>query len=116
MTPVIAQLDEHIHTVVRSGVNPAATLAEVRLLLDLRRRILTLEEVGRELLTIADRVNDVTISGRPAQSDELADRLCMLDAVIGGRDEPEREGSQHAPRDEPIEFAAHRRERLLKRA
>jgi hypothetical protein len=113
---MIVQLDEHILAVVNSGANPAATLAEAKLLLEIRRRILTLEEVGRELLTIADRVNDVTISGRPAQSDELADRLCMLDAVIAGRSEQGREEAQHAAQDEPIEFASRRRERLLKRA
>jgi hypothetical protein len=84
--------------------------------LEVRRRILTLEEVGRELLSIADQVNDVTISGRPAQSDELADRLCALDALVAGRAEVGREESQRAAPDEPVEFAARRRERLLKRA
>jgi hypothetical protein len=112
---MIARLDQHIHEVAASGANPSATLSEVRLLLEVRRRILTLENVGRELLTIADQVNDVTYSGRPAQSDELADRLCMLDALIAGKEvEPER--PQRAAEDEPIEFAARRRERLQRRA
>ena len=114
MSPAITRLDEHINAVASCGADPAATLAEVRLLLEVRNRIIALEEAGRELLIIADKVNDVTHGGRPAQSDELADLLLRLDAVVSGT--PPLEAQRPASRNEPVEFVARRRERLLRRA
>jgi len=116
MSALIDRLDSHINTVASRGGNPAATLAELRLLLEARSRILALESTGRDLLAIADRVNDVTHAGQPAQSDELADRLYALDMVVSGAAPHEPESQKPlADRDNPVEFISRRRE-MLRRA
>jgi hypothetical protein len=112
MNPLMARFDEHISTVASGGGNPTATLAELRLLLEVRSCITALESAGRELLAIADQVNDVAIAGRPAQSDQLADRLYALDMIVTGRSEPEHESPTARAHNEPVEFLARRRERM----
>jgi hypothetical protein len=118
MKALIVRLDDHIGAVASCGGNPATTLAEVRLLLELRGRILALEDAGRMLLAIADQVNDVTHAGKPAQSDELADQLASLDSVVSGRApvNEDHDRSQVVNRDDPVEFFAHKRDRMLRRA
>jgi hypothetical protein len=117
MNPLMVRFDEHIGAIASYGGNPSTTLTELRLLLEIRSRITALETAGRELLAIADQVNDVAVAGRPAQSDELADRLYALDAIVTGRSQPEQESPTPArDRDEPVELMAHRRERMRRRA
>jgi hypothetical protein len=113
MHPLMARFDEHISALASYSGNQSTTPTELRLLLEIRSRITALETAGRELLAIADQVNDVAAAGRHAQSDELADRLYPLDSIVTGRSEPEQDSRTPAvDRNEPVELMAHRRERM----